>query len=107
VNDKILYVLVLNYIKACEEVFWSNAAANSFIFKTVGIQALFDILRKIGLEAYNSKDISAEYFRDRLAPAGAIDFGNDQFRNASGSGRATIRRAIEERLDEDMPDIAP
>jgi len=38
--------------------------------------------------------VSAKYFATKLAPANNIDFAFDQFRNASGSGRSTIRRAI-------------
>jgi DNA phosphorothioation-associated DGQHR protein 1 len=98
VNDAVLHMLVRNYLIACDEVFWSRAGEGSFIFKTVGVQALFDVLRKICLKAYEGKDISAHYFKEILAPAGTIDFADERFRNASGSGRSAIKREIEERL---------
>ncbi|MDZ4297361.1 MAG: DNA phosphorothioation-associated DGQHR protein 1 [Moraxellaceae bacterium] len=98
VNDKIIYVLILNYLGACNDVFWKNASPKSFIHKTVGVQALFDILRKICSEAYEAKDISKEYFIERFGDASSIDFEGDVFRNASGSGRSKIRKAIEEKM---------
>lgn len=98
IQDEPLYLLVLNYLKACDSVFWSRAGEGSFIVKTVGVQALFDILRKISKKAYADRDIRVGYFVEKFGNASEIDFSADQFRNASGSGRATIRRAIEERL---------
>lgn len=98
-QDAPLYLLVLNYLKACELVFWANAQKDSFITKTVGVQALFDILRGISLSAFSDKDISVNYFVTRLAGAREIDFSVEKFRNASGSGRSVIRRAIEEKLN--------
>lgn len=97
-NDALIYKLVSNYLKACQELFWSNASDGSFIFKTIGVQAVFDILRKLSSEAYQKKDISVEYFSDVLSPAGAIDFSGEKFRNPSGSGRTIIRREIEEKI---------
>jgi DNA phosphorothioation-associated DGQHR protein 1 len=97
-QDAVLYTLTLNFLIACERVFWSKAEGNSFIRKTVGVQALFDILRKVAADAYTSKIISASRFEELLSPAGDIDFAEDEFRSASGSGRSMIRRAIEERV---------
>lgn len=97
-QDAPLYLMTLNYLKACESVFWNNAQEDSFITKTVGVQALFDILRKISLEAFSGRDIRMSYFVERFASAGEIDFSIDKFRNASGSGRSAIRQAIEEKL---------
>ena len=97
-NDKVLYMIVINYVNVCQRVFWANAGKSSFITRTVGVQALFDVLRLIGRDAYEAKDISADYFSRRLQHAGGIDFSADLYRNASGSGRSIIRRAIEQRL---------
>lgn len=98
IQDAPLYLMILNYLKACESVFWNNAQAGSFITKTVGVQALFDILRKISSQAFTGKDIRVSYFVSLLSAAADIDFAADKFRNASGSGRSIIRRAIEEKL---------
>jgi DNA phosphorothioation-associated DGQHR protein 1 len=94
-QDAVVYTMTLNYLIACEDVFWSKAGADSFITKTVGVQALFDVLRGLATDAYEARNISSQYFADKLEPAGHIDFSVDEFRNASGAGRSLIRRAIE------------
>ncbi|WP_447909499.1 DNA phosphorothioation-associated DGQHR protein 1 [Brevundimonas bullata] len=94
-QDALLFAMVLNYLKVCDTLFWSKAKPGSFIIKTVGIQALFDILRKLAVEATEAGDARVEFFAHRLELAGQIDFAGIQFQNASGSGRSNIRRAIE------------
>lgn len=98
-NDALLYAAVLNFTKACHDIFWTNADRSSFITKTVGVQALFDILRLIVPSALEQKDLSAQYFQRVLSPAANIDFSNVQFKNASGSGRSLIRRTIAEAIN--------
>jgi DNA phosphorothioation-associated DGQHR protein 1 len=94
-NDRLLYTIILNYLTACQQAFWNTARPGSFIVKTVGIQALFDILRVLGPEILANKTASKDFFRERLAPAANINFGDAEFQNASGSGRSHIRRKIE------------
>ncbi|MGQ3055811.1 MAG: DNA phosphorothioation-associated DGQHR protein 1 [Nevskia sp.] len=98
-GDIIIYTMILNFLTACDKVFWTNVAPESFITKTVGIQALFDVLRKVARSAYDRRKISVAYFVDLLEPARSVNFAADEFRNASGSGRAAIRRAIESALN--------
>jgi DNA phosphorothioation-associated DGQHR protein 1 len=98
VRDAVLYKLVFNFFVACEQVLWQKAARDSFIVKTVGIQALFDVLRSIATDVISSKDISVDSFKSRLRFAENIDFSSYEFRNASGSGRANIRRKLLESL---------
>jgi DNA phosphorothioation-associated DGQHR protein 1 len=93
-NDKLIYTIVKNYFIAVKNVFWSKMKPGSYIIKTVGIQALFDILRIITPKAIAIKDISADYFNTRLSPCSKIDF-TDNFFQASGTGRTRIRIAIE------------
>ena len=97
-NDLVIYKMVYNYILACDEIFWSNATDGSFIFKTVGVQALFDILRKLAPEAIEKRNISVKYFKGKLSDVAEIDFASDSFRNPSGSGRTLIRRKIEDKI---------
>lgn len=99
-NDALLYGVVLNFAKACDEVFWSKASSGSFITKTVGVQALFDILRTVVPGILEKKYLKKDAFVDLLLPAANIDFSSVNFRNASGSGRSLIRRAIEEAIAE-------
>lgn len=96
-NDNLIYTLVLNYLKACEEVMWSKAKTDSFILRTVGVQALLDILKKVLVPvALERKDISAEFFAHHLTKAAHIDFADESYKKASGSGRTVIRKALEE-----------
>ncbi len=94
-NDQLVYLIVRNFLDAANTTLWSHARNGSFIVKTVGIQALFDVLRKLVPEAIAQKDVSVKFFLDHLSRASDIDFAGDNFRNASGSGRTEIRRAIE------------
>lgn len=104
-NDALIYELVKNYVIACERIFWNKALPGSFITKTVGIQALFDILKKHVGEVIAERNIKVERFEQLLSPAGHLDFSDVAFRNASGSGRSAIRRAIEGQLVA-KPDVA-
>ncbi|QFQ89084.1 hypothetical protein F8A10_16925 [Paracoccus kondratievae] len=94
-NDVLLFQIILNYLKACDEVFWKGAERDSYILKTIGVQAVFDILRQLAGQAYADRNISEEYFVSKLKGAQDIDFSEDCFKNPSGSGRTVIRKAIE------------
>jgi hypothetical protein len=85
--------MVLNYLRACDVVFWDRAKLESFIFRTAGVQALFAVLRVLAKAAAVARDISA--ITQRLNNAGQIDFAADEFTSPSGAGRTHIRRAIE------------
>ena len=97
-NDKVLYSIVSNYLAACKETFWSKAPTGSFIVKTVGLQAQLDVLRLLAPEILTTRKASVAYFLERLKPAAVIDFAGQRFRNASGSGRSEIRKAISNAL---------
>ncbi len=97
-NDALLYTMVFNYLKACEVVFWNDIREDSFIVRTIGVQALFDILRSLAKQAYEDRDVSVSYFEEKIALAGDIDFADNRFRNPSGSGRTYIRKEIEEAI---------
>lgn len=90
--------MVKNFLEACQQILWVNASPNSFITRTVGVQAQLDILRQLASDAYNAKVISVSAFKERLEGAADLDFSEDVYRNASGSGRSLIRRAIEEKI---------
>lgn len=97
-NDQLIYLIVKNYFHAVKSIFWQSAKKDSFIIKTVGVQAIFDILRKLAPEILDKKDLSIEYFTKRLQPAADIDFSTVDFKNASGAGRKMIRDALEAKL---------
>lgn len=99
VQDKVIYLMVRNFLTACDEIFWSKDDTDSFITKTVGVQALFDILKLLATKAYELKDIRVSYFKKILEPASTINFNDAEFNNASGAGRSKIRRSILEHID--------
>lgn len=110
-DDATLYAATRNFVNAAWELFWKNAPANSFIRKTVGVQALFDIFREIAGSMYanGEGDMTQKAFEARLRPASQVDFANIRFQNASGSNRTAIRRIIRVNLGllsaEKLPDI--
>ena len=97
-NDALIYAIVLNYLNACQTVFWDDADDDSFIRRAIGVQAIFDVLRKIAGRPLEARDISVRFFTSVLEGARAVDFSEQRFRNPSGSGRTAIRRAIEEAI---------
>lgn len=94
VNDQIIYLAVLNFFLAAEEIFWTRAVRNSFITKTIGIQALFDILKDLSPAALAEKNFSKQRFVSILTAAQTLDFATAPFANASGSGRTAIKTCI-------------
>ncbi|WP_082482853.1 DGQHR domain-containing protein [Methylobacterium sp. Leaf123] len=93
-DDFSIYNTTLYFLDACQDIFWSRANDRSFITKTVGLQALFDVLRKLVSQRDFAIPKSKVYFVEILSPAEDLDFSKDEFRSASGSGRSAIRNAI-------------
>lgn len=93
-NDDLIYTGVKNYFTAADKLFWKHATSDSYIRKTVGVQALFDIARQIMGERVAAKDFSVASFEKKLKPAAHIDFADRHF-EASGRGRQWIRTSIE------------
>jgi DNA phosphorothioation-associated DGQHR protein 1 len=93
-NDLAIYTAVKNFFLAVNQIFWSHASERSYIKRTVGIQALFDILRLLLKDFRENKKISVEFFNKYLVSASNIDFSNTFFQ-ASGIGKSRIRNIIE------------
>lgn len=94
-NDRLIYDVVRNFARACDDVFWEIASAGSYIRKTVGVQALFDVMRDLVREGLADSDLTVDFFKRRLAAARHIDFSDERFQNPSGSGRSFIRRLLQ------------
>lgn len=94
-NDLLIYKVILNYFIAVNELLFNiEGDKTSFIRKTVGIQALFEVLKEIlKKELENKKDISINYFKEKLEPFSKVDF-TDSFFTASGIGKSRIRNLI-------------
>lgn len=95
-NDRLIYKTVLNYFNAVSEILWATGDPG-FIRKTVGIQALFNVLKKLCYNCLEVKDVSEEYFTRELEKASDIDF-HDNFFHASGAGKTRIRNVLECRI---------
>jgi DNA phosphorothioation-associated DGQHR protein 1 len=93
-SDDVFYNGVKNYFLAVDKTLWSKAKPQSYIRKTVGIQALFDIARKIMGDAAKEKNFRQARFENILEPAGLIDF-EDSFFQTSGTGRQRLRNCLE------------
>jgi len=95
-KDKLLYAFIRNFFNAANEIFWQEFSKQSYIFKTVGVQALFDVLKnkEICLKAIEDKDISKEYFIEKLDSCKEIDF-TDNFFQASGTGKGRISNCLQ------------
>jgi hypothetical protein len=108
VNDKVILATVKNYLNVVTRTIWERAEKDSFIVKTVGLQALFDVLKKLAGEGLAAKELSEQFFERRLKAAGDINFSGAFFQNASGSGRGRIRTCLELKLGlKDSTELKP
>ena len=95
-KDLIIYEMLSNYFYAVREVYWNKYNERSYVFKTVGIQALFDILKSILNNLSLPDDISKitiKFFKEFLEKSASVDF-SDSFFQASGKGRGRIKNII-------------
>lgn len=92
-NDLLIFTIVKNYFNAVSDAVWQGGGG-AYIRKTVGIQALFDVLRQICPKALEARDVSQQFFADMINPWRKINFTDDFFQ-ASGTGRQRIRNTLE------------
>ena len=94
-NDLAIYQVCRNFFAAAKEVFWDDSDERSFIGKTVGVQALFDVLRQtLSQKRIKIEDARKGAFMDILNPLGRVNFA-DAFFQASGTGRTRIRNVLQ------------
>jgi DNA phosphorothioation-associated DGQHR protein 1 len=93
-RDKVLLGAVSNFFQAVLDVCGRDLPVESYLTKTVGVQALFDTLRNLASAALEAKDFSRDWFVKRLRCLEEIDFSHATFQQASGQGRTQIRRVI-------------
>lgn len=91
-KDQTLYDVVISYFTGVKSILWANALEKSYINKTVGVQACFDILRLILIKE-KSEVPEQINFETYLTKAKHIDF-SDKFFQASGIGRTRIKNSI-------------
>lgn len=72
-EDKTLLKIIENFFFAVEAVLWTGSAAEKFQ-KTLGIHALFDVLKEVGKVNNIKEDHSVNFFTEILNPASSIDY---------------------------------
>lgn len=98
-QDSIIYKIILNFFLAAENTLFNFADINSSIIKTVGIQALFDVLRSVLLSDKQESpnligiDLKQERFENILSAVKHVNFADD-FYQYSGVGRKRITDTI-------------
>ncbi len=97
-NDVVIYKIVFNYFKAAANVLFDNAPENSSIFKTIGIQGLFDALKRIITFEKENNDLkninfSIEKYTQVFTNVSTIDFTNP-FYQYSAVGKSHISETI-------------
>lgn len=92
-QDKQLLTAISGYFSAVDELIWTKQQSTSFAWRTVGVLALFDVLREGLVEGKldaSEMEASAMAF---LKGAAGINFSDDFF-HASGAGRVRIRKVL-------------
>ncbi len=94
--DQKIYDIITDFLKAVDELYWQKAPKNSYIIKTVGVQALFDVLKGILKSTEINPNINFD-FNKILKDTDNLDF-SDRFFQSSGIGRSRLRNVINLKL---------
>ena len=97
-KDKTLLELITDYFDVVDELLWAGQSERSFITRTVGVLALFDVLRDALIASKISMSDVPNSTRQLFHNARGIDFG-DNFFHASGAGRGRIRNVLKKLVD--------
>lgn len=90
-EDDTIFKIVFDFFVLAKRNLWQNRNDESYIVKTVGIQALFEFLKNILKE----KNYQSLEFENYISPAEDLNFADHFFQQASGVGRLRIRNALE------------
>lgn len=90
-DDEKLWEIIFNYLQMIKNYLWAHASNNSYIHKTIGVQALFDVLRFIASRT-KIEDLPA-VLEATLEKSKHLDFSNN-FYQASGKGRVRVKNSI-------------
>ncbi|KZN52951.1 DGQHR domain-containing protein [Pseudoalteromonas luteoviolacea] len=91
-KDKSIFDLLLDYFKKWSDCAWQNERT-SFMRKTIGIQASFDILKDL-CKIYG---LEKDQIIEKLDDIDLVDLGNVEV-NYSGIGRSQIRNELRKQL---------
>ncbi len=91
VEDDLIFDGIETYFQSAKEHLFSRAASSSYINKTIGIQALFDLLISFG--ALDSVD-ELKFRSDKIfSKVALVDFSHP-FYQASGKGRVRVKNTL-------------
>lgn len=91
-QDNELYEILKSYFTSVKIKLWNVAEANSIIVKTIGISALFDVLKTI-----LQKDTSIRDFDEYIDKITNVDYTNDYF-SLSGKGKSRLKRVLKYKM---------
>jgi DNA phosphorothioation-associated DGQHR protein 1 len=97
-NDLLIYTILLNFFEASHQGLYKTGTV---LFKTVGIQVQFTVLKRILQNLERDKDISVDYFKDNFkeyfekffVKCDGVDF-SDGFFQLSGIGKTRMKNVI-------------
>lgn len=89
-HDDIIYEVVRKYFVSVNEILWKHQPPKSHLFKTVGILALTDLLKKIVQTETSIEDIIFDKYIQR---AKDIDWCDNYF-SLAGTGRTRAKRVL-------------
>lgn len=90
-QDDEIYRLITAFFKTAKTRLWIHASPKSFIRKTVGIQALFDVFA-LTVERFGIAE-AEQNFPTIIAACSAVDFGDSVYQ-ASGKGRVIVKNTV-------------
>lgn len=90
-SDGHIETVIFDFIEALENKLWGEQNANSYLLKTIGFQASFDLLRQYLKR--NKGEFDKFEFMDILESLTEVDF-SDVFFTASGIGASRIRNIM-------------
>ncbi|MDV2356717.1 DGQHR domain-containing protein [Vibrio cholerae] len=90
-SDEYVEAVVFDFLEALENKLWGAQSANSYLLKTIGFQASFDLLRQYLKK--NKGEFDKFEFMEVLDSLVKIDF-SDVFFTASGIGASRMRNIM-------------
>jgi len=90
-QDDKLYHQITTFFIVAKKTLWASATLRSYIRKTVGIQALFDVFR-LSVEKFGA-NASISDLESILGACSKVDF-SDRAYQASGKGRVLIKNTV-------------
>lgn len=85
-KDEEIEQIIFNFFQVIKDKLWVNIEPNSYIIKTIGIQALFSLLKE-------SLKRNGEFNEKIISCVSEIDFSDNYFQ-ASGIGKTRIRNVL-------------